>query len=212
MEGQGSRGFKCKIYFMEEDEHEEASNKKDRKWVKGRRGIEDKTMLNKTTAEAQERKRQRNPMKMMNVDENFPWIAQGESDGNSHVGQSKKGIQDSELQGLAQGGLFAGCPSVKYIKGPPLASFQLGHECVLHNQANAGDLETKWRREYGMLYHVGGCLGQDVLVNTTFILNLFIGQGLSTVVICTQRHLAHSDETHHHQHKILNLAFSLMQL
>ncbi|KAK0442256.1 uncharacterized protein EV420DRAFT_1649724 [Desarmillaria tabescens] len=97
-------------------------------------------------------------------------------------------------------------PSVKYVKGPPSASFWLGHERVLRNQDNAGDLETNWRREYGTL----SCWGLlwDVLVvcdpkafehifhksrpypkskDTTFILNLFIGQGLATIT-------SHSDE------------------
>ncbi|KAK0439266.1 uncharacterized protein EV420DRAFT_1486405 [Desarmillaria tabescens] len=36
--------------------------------------------------------------KMMKVDENFPWAAQGESDGKRHVGQSKKLFQDSESE------------------------------------------------------------------------------------------------------------------
>ncbi|KAK0435452.1 cytochrome P450 [Desarmillaria tabescens] len=114
-------------------------------------------------------------------------------------------------------------PSVKHVKGPPSASFWLGHERVLRNQDNAGDLETKWRREYGTIYRVRGCFGQDVLVvcdpkafehifhksrpypkskDNTFILNLFVGQGLVTV----------ANEAHYRQRKILNPAFSLTQL
>ncbi|PBK89327.1 cytochrome P450 [Armillaria gallica] len=54
-------------------------------------------------------------------------------------------------------------PSVKHIKGPPSLSFWLGHERVLHNQDNAGDLETKWRREYGTLFRIGGCFGFAIL-------------------------------------------------
>ncbi|KAK0442279.1 cytochrome P450 [Desarmillaria tabescens] len=93
-------------------------------------------------------------------------------------------------------------PSVKHVKGPPSASFWLGHERVLRDQDNAGDLETKWRREYGTLYRVGGCFGQDVLVvcdpkafehifhqsrpypkskDIVFIEDLLLGQGLVTV-------------------------------
>ncbi len=39
----------------------------------------------------------------------------------------------------------------------------LGHERILRDQNNAGDLETKWRREYGTLYRIGGCLGVSKL-------------------------------------------------
>ncbi|PBK64199.1 hypothetical protein ARMSODRAFT_1054932 [Armillaria solidipes] len=73
-------------------------------------------------------------------------------------------------------------PSVKHVKGPPSPSFWLGkssvnhlntnmnsrtvllgHERILRDQDNAGDLETKWRREYGTLYRIGGCLGVSKL-------------------------------------------------
>ncbi|KAK0245118.1 cytochrome P450 [Armillaria nabsnona] len=113
-------------------------------------------------------------------------------------------------------------PSVKHVKGPP-SSFWLGHQRVLRDQENAGDLETKWRREYGTLYRIGGCLGQDVLVvcdpqalahifhpshpypkskDAVFILGLVAGKGLAIV----------SGEIHHRQRKILNPAFSSAQL
>ncbi|PBK89343.1 cytochrome P450 [Armillaria gallica] len=114
-------------------------------------------------------------------------------------------------------------PSVKHVKGPPSPSFWLGHQRVLRDQDNAGDLETKWRREYGTLYRIGGCLGQDVLVvcdpkalehvfhpsrpypkskDAVFILGLITGKGLGTV----------TGEPHHRQRKILNSAFSTAQL
>ncbi|SJL11688.1 uncharacterized protein ARMOST_15094 [Armillaria ostoyae] len=114
-------------------------------------------------------------------------------------------------------------PSVKHVKGPPSPSFWLGHQRVLRDQDNAGDLETKWRREYGTLYRIGGCLGQDVLVvcdpkalehvfhpsrpypkskDAVFILGLITGKGLGIV----------SGEPHHRQRKILNPAFSTAQL
>ncbi|SJL18979.1 uncharacterized protein ARMOST_22584 [Armillaria ostoyae] len=114
-------------------------------------------------------------------------------------------------------------PSVKHIMGPPSPSFWLGHERVLRDQDNAGDLETKWRREYGTLFRMGGCFGQDVLVvcdpkalghvfhpshpypkskDAVFILGLFTGKGLGIV----------DSETHHRQRKILNPAFSPAQL
>ncbi|KAK0438948.1 cytochrome P450 [Armillaria borealis] len=114
-------------------------------------------------------------------------------------------------------------PSVKHVKGPPSPSFWLGHQRVLRDQENAGDLETKWRREYGTIYRIGGCLGQHVLVvcdpkalehvfhyshpypkskDAAFILGLIAGKGLAIV----------ASETHHRQRKILNLAFSPAQL
>ncbi|KAK0232642.1 cytochrome P450 [Armillaria fumosa] len=115
-------------------------------------------------------------------------------------------------------------PSVKHVKGPPSPSSLLGsHQRVLRDQDNAGDLETKWRREYGTLYRISGCLGQDVLVvcdptvfghvfnpsrpypkskDSVFILDLLAGKGLAVV----------ASEPHHRQRKILNPAFSTAQL
>ncbi|KAK0438981.1 cytochrome P450 [Armillaria borealis] len=114
-------------------------------------------------------------------------------------------------------------PSVKHVKRPSSPSFWLGHQRVLRDQDNAGDLETKWRREYGTLYRIGGCLGQDVLVvcdptvfgyvfnpscpypkskDSVFILDLLSGKGLAVV----------AGESHHRQRKILNPAFSTTQL
>ncbi|PBK89392.1 cytochrome P450 [Armillaria gallica] len=114
-------------------------------------------------------------------------------------------------------------PSVKHVKGPPSPSFWLGHQRVLRDQDNAGDLETKWRREYGTVYRIGGCLGQDVLVvcdptvfghvfnpsrpypkskDSVFILDLLAGKGLVVA----------AGEPHHRQRKILNPAFSTAQL
>ncbi|KAK0506705.1 cytochrome P450 [Armillaria luteobubalina] len=113
--------------------------------------------------------------------------------------------------------------SVKHVKGPQSQSFWLGHQRILRDQENAGDLESKWRREYSNIYRIGGCLGQDVLVvsdpkalahifhpsltypkskDAVFVLSLITGNGLGIV----------SGETHHRQRKILNLAFSPAQL
>ncbi|KAG7450918.1 cytochrome P450 [Guyanagaster necrorhizus] len=114
-------------------------------------------------------------------------------------------------------------PSVKHVKGPPSASFWLGHEGVLRGQDNAGDLEMKWCREYGTVYRIAGCLGQSVLVvcdpkalehvfhpsrpypkskDTLFLIDLIIGKGLVTV----------DNDNHHRQRKILNPAFPSAQL
>ncbi|KAK0245095.1 cytochrome P450 [Armillaria nabsnona] len=114
-------------------------------------------------------------------------------------------------------------PSVKHVKGPPSASFWLGHERLLRNQENFGDLEMKWCKDYGSVYRIGGCFGQDILVvsdpkaldhimhisrpypksrDLTFIASLILGRGLITV----------DAETHHRQRKILNPAFYPAQL
>ncbi|KAK0442249.1 cytochrome P450 [Desarmillaria tabescens] len=132
-------------------------------------------------------------------------------------------------------------PSVKHVKGPPSPSFWLGHERILRDQDNAGDLETKWLREYGTLYRIGGCLGQDILVvcdpkalehifhpscpypksqDNVFILDLVIGRGLVSVNgesssrsnLCVKPQPMLSDEIHHRQRKIMNPAFSSTQL
>ncbi|KAK0232650.1 hypothetical protein IW262DRAFT_9435 [Armillaria fumosa] len=54
--------------------------------------------------------------------------------------------------------------SVKHVNEPPSPSFWLGHQRVLRDRENAGDLETKWRSGYDNLSRIRGCLGQDVLV------------------------------------------------
>ncbi|KAK0506749.1 cytochrome P450 [Armillaria luteobubalina] len=115
--------------------------------------------------------------------------------------------------------------SVKHINGPPSASFWLGHELVLRSQEEFGDLETKWRREYGTVYRIGGCFGQDILVvsdpkalehifhpsrpypktsDVNFIFGLILG-GFGGLIVAEK-------EEHHRQRKILNPAFSSANL
>ncbi|KAK0475208.1 cytochrome P450 [Armillaria novae-zelandiae] len=115
--------------------------------------------------------------------------------------------------------------SIKHINGPPSASFWLGHELVLRSQEEFGDLETKWRREYGTVYRIGGCFGQDLLVvsdpkalehifhptrpypktsDADFIFGLILGG--------TKGLLISNKEDHHRQRKILNPAFSSANL
>ncbi|SJL11749.1 uncharacterized protein ARMOST_15157 [Armillaria ostoyae] len=115
--------------------------------------------------------------------------------------------------------------SVKHINGPPSASFWLGHELVLRSQEEFGDLETKWRREYGTVYRIGGCFGQDLLVvsdpkalehifhpsrpypktsDVNFIFGLILG-GFGGLIVAEK-------EDHHRQRKILNPAFSSTNL
>ncbi|KAK0232608.1 cytochrome P450 [Armillaria fumosa] len=115
--------------------------------------------------------------------------------------------------------------SIKHINGPPSASFWLGHELVLRSQEEFGDLETKWRREYGNVYRIGGCFGQDLLVvsdpkalehifhpsrpypktsDVNFIFGLILG-GFGGLIVAEK-------EEHHRQRKILNPAFSSANL
>ncbi|PBK66734.1 cytochrome P450, partial [Armillaria solidipes] len=111
--------------------------------------------------------------------------------------------------------------SVKYIDGPPSASYWLDHELVLRSQDEFGGLETKWRRKYGTIYHIAGCFGQDLLVvsdpkalehifhashpypktsDTDFIFGLILG-GTGGLLVAEK-------EDHRRQRKILNPAFS----
>ncbi|KAK0216613.1 cytochrome P450 [Armillaria nabsnona] len=111
--------------------------------------------------------------------------------------------------------------SVKYIDGPPSASYWLGHELVLRCQDEFGGLETEWRRKYGTVYRIGGCFGQDLLVvsdpkalehifhtshpypktlDTEFIFGLILG-GTGGLLVAGK-------EDHRRQRKILNPAFS----
>ncbi|KAK0199315.1 cytochrome P450 [Desarmillaria ectypa] len=111
--------------------------------------------------------------------------------------------------------------SVKHVKGPPSASFWLGHEYILHSQDKFGDLETKWCREYGTVYRIRGCFGQDLLVvsdpkalehifhssrpypkttDANFMLSLILG-GPGGLVVAEK-------DVHRRQRKVLNPAFS----
>ncbi|KAK0438912.1 cytochrome P450 [Armillaria borealis] len=100
-----------------------------------------------------------------------------------------------------------------------------GHELILRSQVEFGGLETKWRREYGTVYRIGGCFGQDLLVvsdpkalehifhtsrpypktsDTDFIFGLILG-GTGGLLVAKK-------EDHHRQRKILNPAFSSTNL
>ncbi|KAK0475213.1 cytochrome P450 [Armillaria novae-zelandiae] len=115
--------------------------------------------------------------------------------------------------------------SVKHIDGPPSASFWLGHELLLRSQEEFGDLETKWCKEYGTVYRIRGCFGQNILVvsdpkalehifhpsrpypktsDVNFIFGLILG-GFSGLIVAEK-------EAHHRQRKILNPAFSSTNL
>ncbi|KAK0438178.1 cytochrome P450 [Desarmillaria tabescens] len=116
------------------------------------------------------------------------------------------------------------CKAVRNVRGPLRPSFLLGHEWMMRHRDHVGDLETQWLREYGPVYRIGGCFGQDVLVlsdpralqyvfhtsgyrfpKTSDALrqsDAFFGPGLVTV----------HGITHQRQRKIMNPAFSASQL
>ncbi|PBK69991.1 cytochrome P450 [Armillaria solidipes] len=99
----------------------------------------------------------------------------------------------------------------------------IGHEWIMRNQENFGELEMKWIQEYGAVFRVGGCFGQDVLMLSDpkalkYVLQsgyrfpkspdvdhfaaAFLGPGVVTA----------ADAAHQRQRKIMNPAFSASQL
>ncbi|KAK0455354.1 cytochrome P450 [Desarmillaria tabescens] len=114
--------------------------------------------------------------------------------------------------------------SLRRVRGPPRPSFLLGHEWLIRNRENIGDLEMAWYQQYGGAYRVGGCFGQDVLVisdpkalqyvfhtsgyrypkspEEDRFTNIMLGPGVGTV----------AGEIHQRQRKILGPAFSTSQL
>ncbi|KAK0493383.1 cytochrome P450 [Armillaria luteobubalina] len=114
--------------------------------------------------------------------------------------------------------------AVRNIRGPPRPSYMLGHELMIRQQDYVGDLEIQWLKEYGAVYRIGGCFGQDVLVlcdpralqyvfhasgyrfpkagDVIRQSDAFLGPGLATV----------NGTVHQRQRKVLNPAFSAFQL
>ncbi|PBK92219.1 cytochrome P450 [Armillaria gallica] len=114
--------------------------------------------------------------------------------------------------------------SVRRIRGPPSPSFLLGHEYLLRNRQHVGDMETKWCQDYGAVYRIKGCFGQDILSvadpkglqyifhssgyrfpktrDSFHILQALMGPGLASV----------GGEIHQRQRKILGPAFAASQL
>ncbi len=39
----------------------------------------------------------------------------------------------------------------------------IGHEWIMRNQENFGELEMKWIQEYGAVFRIGGCFGVSAL-------------------------------------------------
>ncbi|KAK0474007.1 cytochrome P450 [Armillaria novae-zelandiae] len=113
---------------------------------------------------------------------------------------------------------------IQKIRGPLRPSLLLGHEWMMRNQKNFGELEMKWLQEYGAVFRIGGCFGKDVLMlsdpkalkhvlhtsryrftkapDIVHLSTALIGPG---VVIA-------EGTAHQRQRKILNPAFSASQL
>ncbi|PBK92259.1 cytochrome P450 [Armillaria gallica] len=114
--------------------------------------------------------------------------------------------------------------AVRNVRGPPRPSLLLGHEWMIHQREHVGGLEMQWLKEYGAVYRIGGCFGQDVLVlcdpralqyvfhtsgyrfpKTADVgrqADAIFGPGLTTV----------NGTAHQRQRKIMNPAFSAFQL
>ncbi|KAK0229312.1 cytochrome P450 [Armillaria nabsnona] len=116
--------------------------------------------------------------------------------------------------------------SVKLVRGPLSPSILFGHERVLRNQTNFGELEMQWASLYGAVYRIGACFAQDILVvsdpaalgyilssypsgnrfpktkDSIFLIDLLLGKGLVSV----------EGKVHRRQRKIINSAFSHSQL
>ncbi|PBK86225.1 cytochrome P450 [Armillaria gallica] len=114
--------------------------------------------------------------------------------------------------------------AIRKIRGPPCPSFLLGHEHLLRSRQHVGDLEMEWYQQYGTVYRMGGCFGQDILFvadpkalqyifhssgyrfpktrDFRFIADAVVGQGLVTV----------DGSIHQRQRKILGPAFAASQL
>ncbi|KAK0494158.1 cytochrome P450 [Armillaria luteobubalina] len=114
--------------------------------------------------------------------------------------------------------------AIRKIRGPPRPSFLLGHEYLLLSRQHVGNLEMEWYQQYGAVYRMGGCFGQDILSiadpkalqyifqssgyrfsktrDTRRLTDAFVGPGVGTV----------EGSDHQRQRKILGPAFAASQL
>ncbi|KAF5366641.1 hypothetical protein D9757_011883 [Collybiopsis confluens] len=51
-----------------------------------------------------------------------------------------------------------------FLRGPIPASYLLGHEYELNQQADVGNLEFAWAKEYGPTFRLSGCFSESVLM------------------------------------------------
>ncbi|KAK1222072.1 hypothetical protein PQX77_015097 [Marasmius sp. AFHP31] len=114
--------------------------------------------------------------------------------------------------------------SLKFLQGPPSPSFLLGHEWDLTRVRRVGDLEYDWFEQYGSVFRLAGCFGEDVLevadpralqhichksayrykkpMDNEHIIDRLFGPGLVTV----------NGDIHQRQRKIMNPVFSAAQI
>ncbi|KAK1219641.1 hypothetical protein PQX77_017631 [Marasmius sp. AFHP31] len=114
--------------------------------------------------------------------------------------------------------------SLKFLQGPPRPSLLLGHEWEMGRARKVGSLEDSWFEQYGYVFKLGGCYGEDILMvaDPRGLQHIFhksayryikpadiehattklFGPGLATV----------NGETHSRQRKLLNPAFSAAQI
>ncbi|KAJ8083381.1 hypothetical protein PM082_009253 [Marasmius tenuissimus] len=118
----------------------------------------------------------------------------------------------------------AGKRSLKFLRGPPSPSFLLGHEWDLTRMRKIGGLEYEWFEQYGSVFRLNGCFGEDILeiadpralqhichksayrykkpMDIEQIVNKLFGPGLLTV----------NGNVHQRQRKIMNPIFSAAQI
>ncbi|KAI0745041.1 cytochrome P450 [Earliella scabrosa] len=104
--------------------------------------------------------------------------------------------------------------TIAHIRGPASPSWLFGHEFAFATQAEVGDLDFKWLRDYGPTWRIGGSLGalQHIYQSSaynytkrqseTFIGTIMTGPGLAAAL----------GQDHARQKKIMNPAFSAARL
>ncbi|KAL0951045.1 hypothetical protein HGRIS_007785 [Hohenbuehelia grisea] len=114
--------------------------------------------------------------------------------------------------------------SLKHLRGPPVPSWLFGNQRQLRFQADVGDLEFEWVREYGEVMRTGGCWGIDQLLVADPRALQYILQGggyhypKRAEMNESTRHLMGrglvwaSGSVHQRQRRILNPVFTAQQL
>ncbi|KAL0954104.1 hypothetical protein HGRIS_005250 [Hohenbuehelia grisea] len=114
--------------------------------------------------------------------------------------------------------------TVRYLRGPPRPSVLLGNQRELRYQAEVGDLEFAWVREYGPTFKMGGCWGTDILATADpkalqyimhtagyhFPKNAMVAQ--SSANIMGWGIASVQGEVHQRHRKVMNPAFTAQQL
>ncbi|KAI0701973.1 cytochrome P450 [Cytidiella melzeri] len=114
--------------------------------------------------------------------------------------------------------------SIKHIRGPK-APFWLGNVRDFFYQANVGDMDFQYVKEYGLAWRMGGALGQDVLqvADPKALQHIFHKSGYNypkniesnvIIKILTGDSILAAPNSHSHSRhrKVMNPAFSAPQL